>query len=326
MPGSAAAPRPAGSGLADRRRAPRALGLAGLIGLLAAAVPLAAPGPGMVPGRRRRRRARLAARPLRSRARGLGPGAYYALLWAAFAAYLCVLFAAPALGRRLIAGAAVALILGFALSPPLLSQDVFSYIAYARLGALHGLNPYTHAPDRRRRRTRSSPMSAGPDRPAPTGRCSRSRPTRSRSLSVPAALWVLKAAAAASVLALAALVARLAPARGIDPRRGFAIVALNPLVLVHVVGGAHNDAAAMLVALAGLRGGPRPARGERRRGRHRRDLAQAERRVRRPVRPARRAAAQPVPGRRHARSARDRRGGSGRVRPPRARLGRAGRR
>ena len=32
-----------------------------------------------------------------------------------------------------------------------------------------------------------------------------------------------------------------APARGVDPLRAAAFVALNPLVLVHVVGGAHND-------------------------------------------------------------------------------------
>jgi hypothetical protein len=64
-------------------------------------------------------------------------------------------------------------------------------------------------------------------------------------------MWTLKAVAAASVLALGLLAARLAPARGIDPRRCFALVALNPLVLVHIVGGAHNDATAMLAALAG---------------------------------------------------------------------------
>ena len=68
---------------------------------------------------------------------------------------------------------------------------------------------------------------------------------------MPAALWTLKGVAAASVLALALLVARIAPSRGVEPRRGFVIVALNPLVLVHVVGGAHNDATTMLVAVAG---------------------------------------------------------------------------
>ena len=46
----------------------------------------------------------------------------------------------------LVRGAAVVLVVAFALAPPLLSQDVFSYIAYARLGALHGLNPYIQPP------------------------------------------------------------------------------------------------------------------------------------------------------------------------------------
>ena len=30
------------------------------------------------------------------------------------------------------------------LGPPLISQDVFGYLAFARMGALHGLDPYTH--------------------------------------------------------------------------------------------------------------------------------------------------------------------------------------
>jgi ABC-type amino acid transport substrate-binding protein len=64
----------------------------------------------------------------------------------------------------------------------------------------------------------------------------------------------LKGLAAASVLGLAALCARLAPARGVDPRTAAAFVALNPLVLVHVVGGAHNDALMMLLVMLGVAG------------------------------------------------------------------------
>ena len=66
------------------------------------------------------------------------------------------------------------------------------------------------------------------------------------------AVYVLKAISAAAVLALAALVARLAPARGVDPLRAAAFVALNPLVLVHVVGGPHNDALATLLMMLGV--------------------------------------------------------------------------
>jgi hypothetical protein len=67
-------------------------------------------------------------------------------------------------------------------------------------------------------------------------------------LPVGAAVAVLKAVAALSVLGLAAVVARIGTLRGIDPGRAAAFVALNPLVLVHVVGGAHNDGLTMLLA------------------------------------------------------------------------------
>jgi hypothetical protein len=70
-------------------------------------------------------------------------------------------------------------------------------------------------------------------------------------MPVGGAVAALKAAAGIAVLGIALLVARLAPARGVDPRWAAAFVALNPLVLVHVVGGAHNDALAMLLAMLG---------------------------------------------------------------------------
>ncbi len=54
------------------------------------------------------------------------------------------------------------------------------------------------------------------------------------------------------MLATAVLVARLAPLRGVEPLRAAAFVALNPLVLVHVVGGPHNDAFAVLLTTLGV--------------------------------------------------------------------------
>jgi hypothetical protein len=73
-------------------------------------------------------------------------------------------------------------------------------------------------------------------------------------LPVDAAVYVIKAASAGALLATAYLVARLAPARGIDPTRAAAFVALNPLVLVHVVGGPHNDGLAVLLVTLGVAG------------------------------------------------------------------------
>jgi alpha-1,6-mannosyltransferase len=65
-------------------------------------------------------------------------------------------------------------------------------------------------------------------------------------MGVAAGMWLLKLACAAAVGGIAALVSRLAAARGSDPARAAALVALNPLVLVHVVGGPHNDALMVL--------------------------------------------------------------------------------
>jgi hypothetical protein len=180
----------------------------------------------------------------------LSPEAGYALIWAGFLAYLGVLARAPVLARRVMWGAIALLVVVFALVPPLLSHDVYSYVDYARLGVVHDLDPYVHPP------------SAAPDDPAFadvtwTEATSAYGPLFTLAtyplawLPVDAAVLALKIAAAASVLVLAALVARLARLRGVDPVRAAAFVALNPLVLVHVVGGAHNDGLAILLALAG---------------------------------------------------------------------------
>ncbi len=184
---------------------------------------------------------------------GLGAGPYLAFLCLAFVAYLFVLAGAESISRRLLWSVIVIAVLAFALAPPLLSQDVFSYISYARLGADHGLNPYTHTPAD----YAGDPafIHVGwPDTVSAYGPLFTLLSYPLGSLPVAAALWLLKGISAASVLGVAAICARLAPGRGVDPRTAAAFVALNPLVLVHVVGGAHNDALAMLMAMAGVAG------------------------------------------------------------------------
>jgi len=172
-------------------------------------------------------------------------------MWVGFAAYLAVLALAPALGRRLVWGAILLAVAAFAVVPVLLSHDVYSYLAYARLGVVHGLDPYVHPP-----------LAAAAD-PAFaqvtwTEATSAYGPFFTLAtyplawLPVGLAIAVLKAVAALAVLGLAALVARLAAWRGTDPLRAAAFVALNPLVLVHVVGGAHNDGLTMLLAMLGV--------------------------------------------------------------------------
>lgn len=172
-------------------------------------------------------------------------------MWAGFAAYLGALALAPRLGRRAVWTAIVGLVALFACLPPLLSHDVYSYIDYARLAVRHGLDPYVNAP-------RSAPADPAFPHVTWTKATSAYGPLFTLAtyplawIPVGVAVYVLKALSAAAVLATAWLVARLAPARGVDPLRAAAFVALNPLVLVHVVGGPHNDAFAVLLTTLGI--------------------------------------------------------------------------
>jgi uncharacterized membrane protein len=169
-------------------------------------------------------------------------------MWVGFAAYLGVLAAAPSLGRRAVWAAIVLAVAGFAIAPVLLSHDVYSYLDYARLGAVHGLDPYVHPPHA----VPADPAFANVTWPHTTSAYGPLFTLVTYPLAwlpVGLAIAVLKAVAALSVLGLAAVVSRLAAWRGADPLRAAVFVALNPLVLVHVVGGAHNDGLAMLLAM-----------------------------------------------------------------------------
>jgi hypothetical protein len=169
-------------------------------------------------------------------------------MWVGFAAYLGVLALAPRLGGRVVWGAILLLVAGFAVAPVLLSHDVYSYVDYARLGARHGLDPYVHPP-------LAVPADPAYAHVTWTEATSAYGPLFTLAtyplawLPVGLAVAVLKAAAALSVLGIAVVVSRLAAWRGADPLRAAAFVALNPLVLVHVVGAAHNDGLTMLLAM-----------------------------------------------------------------------------
>jgi alpha-1,6-mannosyltransferase len=181
----------------------------------------------------------------------MDPGLAFGLVWAGFLAYLTVLATAPRLGARTVWALILILVTAFAVAPVLLSHDVFSYVDYARLGVRHGLDPYVTAPDA----VPSDPAFAHvtwTETPSAYGPLFTLATYPLAWLSVGAAVAVLKAVAALSVLGLALLVGRIAGTRGLDPTRATAFVALNPLVLVHVVGGAHNDGLMMLFATAGV--------------------------------------------------------------------------
>jgi hypothetical protein len=182
---------------------------------------------------------------------GLSGPLFYALLWVAMLAYCAVLWWARALTARTVAVAIVAAHLLFVLAPPLLSQDVFSYISYARLDVVHGLDPYTHSPN-------DVPGDAAyayagsKDLESVYGPLFTVATFPLAKMGVPIAFWSLKTVAGLASLAIVALVWWCARALGRDPRLPALIVGLNPLVLVHVVGGAHNDAITVLLWMGGV--------------------------------------------------------------------------
>ena len=173
------------------------------------------------------------------------------LLIAMVAGYALAVSRARALGARTVLGAIVVLHVIALAAPPLLSTDVFSYVSYGRLGALHGIDPYVAAPIRaphdaiypwvgwRHARSAYGPLFALLTYPL-------------AGLGVASAVWILKLVAALSSLGCVALVWRTALLRRIDPVRAAALVGLNPVLLIWVVAGAHNDLLMMLAMSAAV--------------------------------------------------------------------------
>jgi hypothetical protein len=176
---------------------------------------------------------------------------YYLGLWLAMIAYVAVLASARSIGPRLAIGSILAFHVLFLLAPPLLSQDVFSYISYARLEVVHSLNPYTHSPD-------AVPSDAAfafagsKDASSAYGPIFTLATYPLAKLSVPVAFWILKAIAAIASLGVIAIAWRCAERLGRDPVFVALAIGLNPLVLVHVVGGAHNDALVVLLVVGAV--------------------------------------------------------------------------
>jgi hypothetical protein len=137
--------------------------------------------------------------------------------------------------------------------PIMLSTDVFSYVAYARMGVEHGLNPYTHGPvaivhdpiyryvghDWDRVATAYGPLYTLLSYPlAPLG--------------VVGALWGMKLEALLASAGTLALTWRCARARGFDPVAAILVVGANPLYAIYGLGGAHNDLIMMLAMMAAV--------------------------------------------------------------------------
>ena len=77
---------------------------------------------------------------------GLGVAPLIALLGLMFVCYAIVAVSADRLSAPAVLMTIAALHALVLLGPPLLSTDIFSYQAYARMGAMYGANPYLHGP------------------------------------------------------------------------------------------------------------------------------------------------------------------------------------
>jgi Glycosyltransferase family 87 len=165
--------------------------------------------------------------------------------------YLGVLLFADSVRFRVGIGAIVALHAIFLLAPPLLSSDIFNYVGYARLDAIHGLNPYVH------------PLSAAPTDPSyiyvgwPLNTTAYGPLFTLGTLplgwvSFTTGIWLLKVSAALASLACVALVWLCAARLGRPAMPAALFFGLNPVLLAYAVGGEHNDLLMLVAALGGI--------------------------------------------------------------------------
>ena len=155
-------------------------------------------------------------------------------------AYAVALAAVRSLTLRSIVIAVVALHVILLLSPPMQLTDLFNYLGYARLGALHHLNPYTHTI----RQELFDPVygfSSWHNLRSPYGPLFIALTYPLALVSLPIAYWAVKLATIVVALTFIALVGQIARQLGRDPRFPVAFVAFNPVFLIYAVEGFHND-------------------------------------------------------------------------------------
>ncbi len=166
-------------------------------------------------------------------------------------AYLAAVLAVRTFSMRAIVIVVVALHALLLLAPPLQLTDLFNYLGYARLGAVHHLNPYTHGiaseihdpvfrfSSWHRLRSPYGPLFTAISYPIAL-------------LPLPVAYWALKLLAVVTSLGFIALVHRCARLLGRDPRFAIVFVALNPIYLIYAIGGFHNDFFMLIPSMAAV--------------------------------------------------------------------------
>jgi len=168
--------------------------------------------------------------------------------------WLLVLTGAEELPMKTLVWALATVYLILLIAPPLLSTDVFTYLSAGRLQILHGVNPYLHGPVVQPQ----DPVFAWTgliwcDTPTVYGPLFSFLSAGLAGFGLAVGLWTMKLIAAAAAAACAWLTWSIAKELGRPPKMAMLFVALNPVLLVHGVGGGHNDLLMLVVVLAAVR-------------------------------------------------------------------------
>jgi hypothetical protein len=132
-------------------------------------------------------------------------------------------------------------------APPLFSRDVFSYAAQGEMTA-HNISPYLYGPSTLGWQSNAWTLPVDPlwsNTPAPYGPFFLFIDSTIDKISMHHELWTVVGLRLLEVIAVAMIgygVILLARGLGRDPGEAFVLAAMNPLVLLTLIGGAHNDA------------------------------------------------------------------------------------
>ncbi|MGW2748245.1 polyprenol phosphomannose-dependent alpha 1,6 mannosyltransferase MptB [Streptomyces sp. NPDC001450] len=138
------------------------------------------------------------------------------------------------------------------LAPPLFSRDVYSYLAQGAMVDAH-MDVYAQGPARLGGPLADEVAPVWQHTAAPYGPAFLWLASALSGLTrgeLPAGLIGMRLVAVLGVALMAAALPRLARHSGADPAAALWLGALNPLVLLHLVAGAHNDA--LMLGLLGL--------------------------------------------------------------------------
>jgi alpha-1,6-mannosyltransferase len=141
-------------------------------------------------------------------------------------------------------------------APPLFSQDVYSYAAQGQM-VTQGINPYVHGPDALGPNSPYYPLvdQLWGASPAPYGPVFIGLDAVINSVTghhVLAAVVGLRLLALAGVVLIAIGLPVLARKMRRDPGTVFVLAVLNPVTVLHLIGGAHNDALMLGLLVAGM--------------------------------------------------------------------------